>query len=138
MGPGRHYLSGKSIPGRVLGSWTLGWILKRQSGVPVLLSGGTSTVNGNESGVVLKGVTKAQLQAGAGIYRTGSNYFYFLDPSLLNPDGSAAKIGPAATPGVFGDFIYIYGPAYFNTDFSLTRSFRFSEKLGRKPPGAVR
>jgi hypothetical protein len=130
FGPGKRYLAGKSIPSRMFGSWTLGWILKRQSGVPFLLTGGTGTFNDSgESGVVLEGITQAQLQAKTGVYRTGMNYFYFLDPSLLNANGSAAKIGPASTPGVFGNFIYLYGPRYFNTDLSLTRSFSFSERL---------
>ena len=131
FGRGKRYLTGRSIPERIVGSWTLGWILKRQSGVPFLLTGGTETVNdqAGESGVVLNGITKAQLQNDAGVYRTGKPFFYFLNPSLLNPNGSAAAIGPANIPGVFGDFIYIFGPKYFDTDLALTRSFSFSERL---------
>ena len=71
FGAGRHFFSGTSnkVVKKALEGWEMAGVLRIQSGIPINLSG-FSTVNGNNSGVVLHNITLKQLQSEVGIVKT--------------------------------------------------------------------
>jgi len=126
---------------RVIGGWTVGSIITVQSGRNFKLQGGYNTFNysnaywpnASDSGVVLNGMGVSQLQSKVGLYPgpTPAEPKVFLPPSLLNPDGTAnnAFLGPETTPGQLGQFVYLVGPKFVNTDISLVKSIPIKERV---------
>jgi hypothetical protein len=130
FGKGRRLLNYGGVVNGVFGGWTLGTILVIQSGSPAQLGNGYNTVNGNDAGINLNGLTTAQLQAAVGVYRTGNPWVMTLNPSLIAPSGIAApSLAPASTAGVWGYRPYIYGPHWFNDDLSLNKTIPIRERL---------
>jgi hypothetical protein len=119
------------------GGWTLSPIFGWQEGRNFKLLGATNTYNYydnyanqpdvSDSGVVLNGITVNQLQKAVGYY-PGPNT---ATPRLLmNPAVFASgKVLPETTPGQLGQFIYLHGPQYINTDFAVTKIFPIFEQL---------
>jgi len=124
FGRGRRFVNQNRIANAVVGGWTIGTIVVWQSGEPHLLSGGTSTLNGNGSGVELIGVTASQLQHSIRRHNVpGKGYVQMLDPKYLQGNGSAnpAYITPEYTPGKIGSMVWLHSPTNFNTDLALTK-----------------
>lgn len=124
FGHGKAFLNKSRIANSVVGGWTIGSIVTWQSGEPFLLSGGTSTVNGNDSGITLTGVTPKQLQQQIRPRAVpGAPYVSLFDAKYISASGEAnnAYISPASTPGQFGSLLWLYNPKNFNTDLSLTK-----------------
>jgi hypothetical protein len=117
--------------------WTVSPIFTWQKGRNFKMLGGTNTYNYNDnyanqpdvsdSGVVLSGITTKQLQKAVGYY-PGPNTS---TPRLLmNPSVFAnGQVLPETTPGQLGQFIYLTGPQYINTDFAVTKVFPIFEQL---------
>jgi hypothetical protein len=82
FGRGKAFLSNSGWLDRIVGGWTLGTILVLQSGTPTELVGGYATLNANagsisesiigDSGIYFNGATAAQVQNGAGVYKSGN------------------------------------------------------------------
>ena len=55
----------------------------------------------------------------------------FLPPSFLSSNGSAnpSLIAPPTTPGQPGQFVFLSGPMFFNTDVSLVKSIPIEERV---------
>ena len=82
-----------------------------------------------DSGVVLNGITQSQLQANVGVFQ-GPNRgepVVFLNPSLFA--NGAQPILPVTTPGQLGQFIFLRGPKFVNTDLSVLKSIPVHERL---------
>lgn len=122
----------------VVGGWTLAPIFEWQKGRNFKLLGGTNTYNyfagsgqpdASDSGVVLNGITTKQLQKAVGYYPGPSVY----EPKLLmNPNvfgSGSGQVAPEETPGQLGQFVYLTGPQYINTDFAVTKVFPIVENL---------
>ncbi len=96
----------------VVGGWTLGTVITAQSGTPFRLSSGRQTVNGKDAGVVLKnGHTIEEIQDMITI-RPGPGFNrYWIDPTLVGPDGRANPeyLDVPTAPGEWGQFIYLRG-----------------------------
>ena len=119
------------------GGWTLSPIFEWQKGRNFKLLGGTNTYNYfdnfanqpdvSDSGVILNGVTVKQLQKAVGYY-PGPNTS---TPRLLmNPKVfTSGQVIPETTPGQLGQFIYLTGPQFVNTDFAVTKVFPLFEQL---------
>jgi hypothetical protein len=122
VGQGRKFGVDNALLDGVIGGWTVGTIFRMQSGLPFKLSSGRLTVNQSDAGVVLNGVTAADLQKSVGIFRSGPDIF-FLDPKLVGSNGQAntSFLAPPTTPGQFGAFIYLHGPRFVTTDLSLAK-----------------
>lgn len=122
VGQGRKFSVDNAILDAVIGGWTVGTIFRIQSGLPFKLSSGRQTVNQSDGGVVLNGVTAADLQKLVGVFRSGPDIF-FLDPKLVGSNGQANSsfLAPPTTPGQFGAFVYLYGPKFVTTDLSLAK-----------------
>lgn len=125
FGHGREFLNQSRIANAIVGGWTLGAIVTWESGEPHLFTGGTSTFNGNDSGITLTGVTAKQLQQQIRPRVVpGKPYVSLFDPKYINQANGQANstyINPASTPGQFGLLLWLYDPKNFDTDLSLTK-----------------
>lgn len=121
----------------VVYGWTVAPILQWQQGRNFKLLGGTNTYNYfdnysnqpdvSDSGVVLNGTTVKQLQKSVGYYPGPNSSAPRL---LMNPNVfTNGQILPETTPGQLGQFVYLHGPQFFNTDFAVTKDFPLWEKL---------
>jgi len=130
FGKGRKWLSNSKLANEVVGGWTMGTILVFQSGTPTQLSGGYSTVNQNDAGVVMSGPV-SQLQSNIGVYKSGNPWVYTVNPTLLQGNGAVSQsfMSPASTPGIWGYRGFVYGPRWWNDDFSLNKSIPIRESI---------
>src|SRR5262249_39808253 len=80
FGKGGAFLNYGSVVDRLVGGWNLGTIITIQSGSPLTLTGGYGTLNTNDSGVILSGVTLGDLQKGIGVHKTGNPWVQIFDP----------------------------------------------------------
>ncbi len=131
FGMGRRWATGNAIADKIIGGWTLSWILRWQSGRVFRLSSDRFTVNQRDAGVILNGLTAKELQKMLTV-RPGPNAtVFFVDPKLIGPDGRANPeiLAPPMTPGVFGQFIYLYGPSLFLPDLSLSKEIPLTERV---------
>ena len=139
FGHGRRFLNQNKIANSVVGGWTLGSIVTWQSGEPWLLSGGTSTFNGSDSGITLTGVTPKQLQQQMRARRVpGKPYVSFFDAKYINQENGEANstyISPASTPGEFGRLLWLHNPRNFNTDLSLNKLIPIKDDVRIKLQG---
>jgi hypothetical protein len=119
------------------GGWTLAPIFEWQKGRNFKLLGGTNAYNYydnfanqpdvSDSGVVLNGVTVKQLQKEVGYYPGPNSSTPRL---LMNPKVfTNGSLLPETTPGQLGRFVYLTGPQFINTDFSVTKDFPLFEEL---------
>ncbi|MGH9478739.1 MAG: hypothetical protein ACRD1A_05880, partial [Terriglobales bacterium] len=146
IGP-KHYLLShmQNAVGRaLLTNWSFDGVARVQSGVPEELGSGTgfATVNNDDPGVVLHGITPKQLQSEMHPYVVGSDpsaVVYYLPQALVTNtkaaygiagtlDPSAPYIGPPAA-GEFGQRVYLYGPWLSKFDMSLTKVAPIHESM---------
>lgn len=132
FGRGHKLALGNSIIDNVIGGWTASAIVRWQSGRVFRLTSGRQTLNGNDSGVVLNGITREELQKLVKIMPGGQRgYALYLDPKLIGPDGRANPqyLAYPATPGQFGDLIDLYGPPVFIPDISISKDIAITERV---------
>lgn len=133
FGRGRRFLS--NAPGaldRLVGGWTLSGITRLNSGRPYLLTSGRATFNQNEAGVILKGISVAELQRKMRQFSPGPNRnAYHADPTLIGPDGRANPqfLESPTTPGQLGQFIYLYGTPLVVNDLALLKEIPIRERV---------
>lgn len=139
FGHGKAFLNRNRIVDTVVGGWTIGSIVTWAGGEPHLFTGGTSTVNGNDSGVTLTGVTASQLQKQLHPrFIPGKPYVSLFDPKYINQSNGQANnayISPASTPGQFGSLLWLHDPSNFNTDISLTKLILIKSSISLKVQG---
>jgi hypothetical protein len=140
FGKGKAYKTGKSAVDNVIGGWTVGSVVTLQSGRNFKLQSGYNTFNysnaywpdASDSGVVLNGISVHELQSKIGLYPgpTPAEPKVFLPPSLLDSSGTAnlSLLAPPAA-GQLGDFVYLVGPKFFNTDISIVKSIPITERV---------
>lgn len=125
FGRGREFFHQNRIANAVIGGWTLGTILSYQSGGPLLFYGGTNTVNTDDSGIVLTGVTPSELQKHIGIHpgAAGHAFVDYIDPKYISSQGQANNqyISPNFTAGQFGRIMWLHGPKWITTDMAVTK-----------------
>jgi len=131
FGHGQPLFSGNRIANTVIGGWTIGTILTRETGDPHLFAGGTSTVNQNDSGITLTGVTQSQLQKQIKVRPgpAGSGRVSLFDPQYLSSAGQANTQfispegigGSAGQAGKFGTLMWLHDPKWISTDMAITK-----------------
>jgi hypothetical protein len=152
FGPGRRFLNSGFAPLRkAVEGWQVGGIINVQTGPPIFITSGRTTVNQFGAGIQqfgslipitgaqLQGISFADFEKAAGVFKTPDGVFFF-DPNLLNITKNAAGefqnaalkpglIG-APAPGTFGNFPRnaINGPKFTQVDLSLTKRTRVYEK----------
>ncbi|MFN0123452.1 MAG: hypothetical protein ACKV2V_23365, partial [Blastocatellia bacterium] len=126
-----HRLSGNSFVNGFIGDWSVSVIARLQSGRPFRLSSGFNTVTGQDSGVVLNGVTVKQLQEQLTIRSGPQRNISFVGTNLVAADGRAnpSVIGTPTTPGQFGQFVYLYGPRFTMFDAALRKDISLTERI---------
>jgi hypothetical protein len=136
FGKGKTLLNHGGLVNAVFGGWTLGTIVAWQSGSPAVFGSnnntdGFNTANNTDAGVVLNGVTLAQLQKSVGVFTTGQPWVTLIDPKYIGSNGQANPnfISPQTTPGVWGYRPYLYGPRWFNTDLSVNKAIPIRESV---------
>ena len=137
FGKGRHFLSDNKLADYTVGGWTLGTIVVIQSGNPGQLGNGFATLNANstsnvgDSGVILNGVTLADVQNAIGVFRTGNPWVTTIDPKFIGANGaaSASYLGPNNVAGSFGFRPYVYGPGWYNVDLSVNKTIPIRESI---------
>jgi hypothetical protein len=102
FGAGKLFDGGNGVVNRIIGGWTLGSIVRVQTGRPFKLLSGYNTFNysnaywpdASDSGVVLNGITRSQLQNEAGVYNgpDSSEPVTVFPQSLLSSSGGAILI----------------------------------------------
>jgi hypothetical protein len=143
VGRGRWRPVNNRVLNGVVGDWTLGSVFIVQSGAPIQLTGGgfqtVNTTNAISNGVRLApGVTFDQI---ADLFnsdrtrltgRAGSTDLQRLavDPKLIGPDGRANPqyLIPNATPGDFGQILFLRDKNTFTWNVSMTKNFSIEEK----------
>lgn len=135
FGPGRRWSSDSAWVNKLIGGWESHGIVRLQSGPPFRLTSGRLTFNGSatplSTTVVLKGITRAQLQKMLKIRKTPDGRVYFFPPELIGPDGRANPefIDSPTTPGELGAFFFLHGPAFYRTDLSLVKKTSITERV---------
>jgi hypothetical protein len=120
--------------------WQFAGISRIQSGAPSELLSSRLTFNGADAGLVLHNLTTSQLQSMMSISKQGNGIVDYLPQSLINNtlaafqlisqplDPSQPYIGPATTPGQFGNQVFLYGPWLQKWDISLVKHTKIHEK----------
>lgn len=131
FGKGRYFVNSSKLADYIVGGWTVGTIIALQSGNPAQLGNGFNTLNNNDSGVILNGVSVAQVQSAIGVYRTGNPWVNTINPSFVGANGAAnpASLSPNNIAGTFGYRPYLYGPGWYNIDLSVNKSIPIRESI---------
>jgi hypothetical protein len=132
--------------------WQFSGVGRVQSGTPSQLLGGRGTFLPNttttDNGVILHNLTTSQLQSMISIRKTSTvsatgvanGLVYYLPQSLIDNtlaafglnsktlDPNAPYIGPADTPGQYGNQVFLYGPWMPRFDLSLVKHTRIGER----------
>lgn len=133
FGRGQRFAGGANgFMNRIISGWTLGGIHRWNSGRAYMLTSGRGTFNQRDSGVILNGLTVAQLQDRMRQFSPGPNRnAYHVDPTLVAADGRANPqvLQVPATPGQLGQYIVLYGNPLVVNDMSLTKVVPITERL---------
>jgi hypothetical protein len=143
IGSGRRYLSETPVVRKLLEGWTVGTIVTWQGRPPWYVTSNRSTFNSFNAAAApaeLIGMSLEEFKDNLGVFRTPAGVF-FVNPNLLDivtdPEtgrlvSSRLKDGiiGAPEPGSFGNFPInsLNGPRFFQTDFSLVKRTRYSER----------
>ncbi|HEY7497313.1 MAG TPA: carboxypeptidase-like regulatory domain-containing protein [Vicinamibacterales bacterium] len=132
FGSGRRFNIDNDILDQAFGGWSASAIVKVQTGRPFLLTSGRQTFNQQDSGVILNGITVADLQKMVKVSTPPANDSRFpvgnvlyLDPRLIGADGRANQdyIRYPTTAGELGQYVYLYGPGLVVADLSVAKTF---------------
>ena len=122
FGPGRQFLSQKGeLKGKVLGDWSLNWILTVESGQPITIPCTITTASGAGCDAML--VQGANPNAGAHNVNQFWNPAAFYNPAVTTSTGQSNlwPLGGAPTQ--------VYSPNLRRLDVALHRSFQITEKV---------
>ena len=138
FGRGKKFLrQSKGILGGLVSGWQISGIVKHSSGDPLSLLSGRGTYNRDDRSAsntvdVAGGLDRAAIQALTGIRSTANGIFY-IDPNLA--PGSTANPSQVIflnpQPGTIGSqgLSTIFGPTFFNFDFSTLKRTRITENV---------
>ena len=126
FGRDRAFNIGNTVLDQIFGGWALNGIARIQSGRPFLLTSGRQTVNQQDAGVVLRGISVDELQKMVNVRPGPNGNVFFFDERLIGPDGRANPdlLAPPTTPGERGQYVYLYGPGLAAFDLGLAKQFR--------------
>ncbi|HWR36807.1 MAG TPA: TonB-dependent receptor [Clostridia bacterium] len=130
FGKGKQWLNSNGIVDKVLGGWTVSSILTWQTGAPFRINGANNTFNNlSDGGVVLNGITAADLQDHVGVFYNAANQVRYLDPTWTAEMFAKGAITSNTTPGEIGQIIYLHGPRQTFTDIGISKSAAITERV---------
>ena len=140
LGAGHHLNFGRMNP--LVSGWALSGFVLLQSGAPVSILSGRGTLNRFARSVentVDTTSTLGQLRANSGLIMTG-NGPYFINPSLIGPDGAGVAADGAAPyagqvffnpgAGTVGSLQRrdLDGPAFYNYNMAILKDTKITER----------
>jgi hypothetical protein len=153
FGKGRRFLAATPVLNKVLEGWQLGGVARIQSGTSTLLTSGRATLNQNDSGFLLRNITRRELQKMVNIRKetvcnpaTGrcQGVVYWLPQSIIDNTLAAFELGgktltdlkpnepylgPADVPGQFGERLFLQGPWQTRIDFNVLKRTKITETV---------
>jgi hypothetical protein len=131
FGRDRHFKIANGALEHLFGGWAISGVLHLQSGRPFLLTSGRQTVNQQDAGVILNGITVDELQKLITVSPGPAGNVFYFDKTLIGPDGRANPqyLSVPTTPGERGQYVYVYGPRLFDLDFAFNKSFNVSQRV---------
>ncbi len=144
IGKGRRYLAGTPGLNKVLEGWQISGVARIQSGTSNLITSGRATLNTQDSGFVLKNITRRELQKMVDIRKAPNRIVYWLPQSFIDNTLAAFEAGgkaltdlkpnephlaPATTPGEFGERLFLNGPWQQRIDLNILKRTKVGEKL---------
>ena len=126
FGRGRHFNIENGLLDQVVGGWAFSGIARIQTGRPFLLTSGRQTLNQQDSGVILNGITVDELQKMVNGRPGPAGNLFFFDEELIGADGRANPqyLTYPTTPGQQGQYVYLYGPGLWTVDLGINKTFR--------------
>jgi len=126
FGKDRQFSIDNVVVDQILGGWSASAVVRIQTGRPFLLTSGRQTLNQQDAGVVLNGITVEELQQMVHIRPGPNGNVFFVDERLIGADGRANPqfLAPPTTPGELGQFVYLHGPGLWTADLGLAKTFR--------------
>jgi hypothetical protein len=122
FGPGRQFLAKKGeIRGKVLGNWSINWILTVDSGQPVTIPCSITTSSGVGCDALL--AQGANPNAGA------HNVNQFWNPGAFYNPAVATTTDQVSLSPLGGAPTQVYGPGLQRLDVAVRRSFQVTEKI---------
>jgi hypothetical protein len=126
FGRDRRFAINNPVLNQIFGGWSTSTIVRIQTGRPFLLESGRNTLNQEDAGVILNGITVDELQKMVRVSPSDDGRVFYLDQRLIGPDGRANPdfITYPTEPGQQGQYVYLYGPGMWNVDIGLSKTFR--------------
>lgn len=145
FGPGRRFLSNTNVVlNKVLEGWQIGGVARLQSGTSTLVTSGRATFNGNDSGFILRNITRRQLQKMIEIRKSPNGIVYWLPQSIIDNTLAAFEtggktladlkpnepyLGPANVAGELGERLFLQGPWQQRIDFNVLKRTKITERV---------
>lgn len=149
FGKDKTFLNQGGLVDALFGGYQLSSIVQYVSGAPISIRDPRGTLNRagrSPRQTAFSNLTNAQIKDLIGIFRTPNGVF-FINPSVIAPDGTATGSNVQATPnnpafagqvffnvppGQTGNLerAFINGPGFFTVDLGLSKRFRFTERVG--------
>lgn len=148
FGRNKRFLNQGGFVNTLLGGWQLTTIAHISSGAPISIRDPRGTLNrtgrsGLQTGT--SNLTLAELKALTGIFIQPNGTIYFINPSVIGPNGSATNGNVLGTPGAgFAGQVFftaqpgqtgnlgrnlLTGPSFFNIDAGLIKNTRIGERV---------
>jgi len=122
FGPGRQFLTSKGdFRGKVLGGWTINWILTVDSGQPITIPCTITTASGAGC--------DALLAQGGNPNAGPHNVNQFWNPAAFYNPAVTTSTGQSNFRPLGGAPTQVYGPDLRRLDAALRRSFQITEKV---------
>lgn len=137
IGRGKQWLNQGGIMDKIAGGWAVSTIFKFKTGSPFRLTGADPNDPGSYStlnqmadpGVVLNGITAADLQKHVGVWVLPSGAVKVIDPTWLAQVKANGSLSTNTTPGTIGQIIYLHGPHQTFDDIAVTKSVSITERV---------
>ncbi|MCB1025925.1 MAG: hypothetical protein KDB79_16130, partial [Acidobacteria bacterium] len=147
FGKGKAFLNDNAIVDKIFGGWQLTSIINISSGTPISIKDINGTLNRTGRSNRQTAVTNLsgdELRALTGLFFQPDGTIYYIDPSVIAPDGSATggNVLSTADPNFTGQVFFrnqpgqtsslgrniLSGPWYYNVDAGIIKNIKFGER----------
>lgn len=147
FGRGKRFLNEGGLVNAIFGGFQFTSIINISSGFPISIKDPVGTLNrAARSGrqTAFSNLTADQIKDLIGIFKAADGTIYFIDPSVIAPNGTATGSNVLGTPGSFAEQVFFRnqpgqtgnlprnffnGPLYFNWNAGLIKNIAFSERV---------